>query len=390
MESYLMRRKYIVGGLVIFAVVVGLYWVLVPMKDTSESPSDDAPINFRYEKSEWLEEHPKQENIDGYVKKRKQEITNSAIELKREFPDSHLLPFVLEITIERVVVDAYESILITDHAYTGGAHGNTKYVSYTLRDGKDVSLAEYWPNRGYSYSEEGLLIRINNRLLSNKQKKIKSLNDVAWQVRAPDNEKQYSIRIIFPPGAVDAYVVGTITHIFDMPYSFTYEKPEWLEGHPKQETIDGYVKKRKEKIINSAIWYEKQEREFPKFRSVLPLTLEIIIERVVVDAYESILITDRAYTGGAHRNTIYAYYTFRDGKDVSLTEYLSDKGHSEEHLLELLNNRLLRDKYKTVKSFNDVAWQVHAPDSEKSIGIRIIFPPGTIEAYAAGTITYTF
>ena len=76
----------------------------------------------------------------------------------------------------------------------------------------------------------------------------------SWQV-ARHNEKQYSIRIIFPPGAVDA-VVGTITHIFDMPYSLTTKNLSG-EGHPKQETIDGYVKKRKEKIINSAIWWQR-------------------------------------------------------------------------------------------------------------------------------------
>lgn len=215
-----MRGKYIVGGLVIFAVVVGLYWVLVPMRDTpdipSESSSEIALINFTYEKPQWLAGHPKQENIEEYVKKRKEEITNGAIEHEREFPESRaLLPYVLEITIERLVLDAYESILITDYAYTGGAHGNTIYAYYTLRDGKDVSLTEYLSDRGYS--KEHLLELVNKGIVrdtKNKYKTIESFNDVAWQVHAPDSEKPIGIRIIFPPGTIEAYAAGTITYTF--------------------------------------------------------------------------------------------------------------------------------------------------------------------------------
>ena len=235
------------------------------------------------------------------------------------------------------------------------------------------------------YSEEGLHVRINSRLRSNNQKTANSLNDVPWQVRAPDHEKQYSIRI-FPPGAVAA---GRTPHIFyDMPYSFTYKKPEWLEGHPKQETIEGYVKKRKDRIIESAMWYARQDEEFSQ--SLLPLAREITIERVVFDKYEGILIKDWAYTGGAHGNTRYAAYNLRNGKDVSLTEYLSDRGYSEEQALELLNKK---NKYSGISSFNDFkngqgrVWQVHPPDSENPIGIRLTLP-GRSEA--EGTITYTF
>ena len=189
------------------------------------------------------------------------------------------------------------------------------------------------------------------------------------------------------------YPAGTLPRNFLI--SVTYEKPEWLEEHPKQETIEGYIKERKEKITNSAIEYERD----PTSRNILPLTLEITIERVVLDVYDSILITEWAHTGGAHRNARMYCYTLRDGKDISISEYLSDRGYSEERLLELVNVSIVRDlkqehkRIKSIKTFKNGpgrVWQVHAPDSEKPIGIRILFAPGTIEAFAAGTITYTF
>ena len=215
-----MRGKYIVSGLVIFAVVVGLYWVLTLMIDTpdipseppSESPSDTVPMNFTYEKPEWLEGHPKQETIEGYVKKRKAGITDGAIEHARASPESALLPYMLEITMERAVVGEYEGILITDDAYTGGAHGNIIYVYYNLRDDKDISLTEYLSNRGYS--EAHLLELVNNHLLRDKHHTIESFKNVPWQVHAPDSEKRIGIRIIFPPYAVAPFAAGTITYTF--------------------------------------------------------------------------------------------------------------------------------------------------------------------------------
>ncbi len=214
MEAIIMKGKSIITVLVFVVVLVGLYWVFIPKKDTPEEPTNKTPeisqLEFTFEKPKWLEGHPKQKNIEEYVRKRKNKLTEEAVELKEEFPESNLLPYQLHITIERTVVDAYESVLITDYYYTGGAHGNTQYHYYNLLNGKDISLTEYLSHK--QSTEEDLLKRVNARLQNDKHQTIDSFNDVPWQVHHPENEEQIGIRILFPPYAVAAYAVGTISY----------------------------------------------------------------------------------------------------------------------------------------------------------------------------------
>ncbi len=211
-----MKVRYIaIGAIVIVAIVIGVRLILVSTdtsENTSDIPSDVTLIDFQYEKPEWLEGHLKQGSVEEYIKKRKKEITDDAINLSQEFPNSSLLPFTLDITLDRTVLDEYESILITERTYTGGAHGNMQYIHYNLHNGNSITLADYLKNRGTS--ETQLLMLINERLRQDEYELIENFEDVPWQVHIWTNEQSIGIRILFPPYAVGPFSAGTITYTF--------------------------------------------------------------------------------------------------------------------------------------------------------------------------------
>ena len=212
----MMKVRYIsIGVIVIVAIVVGVCLILVSTdtsEDTSDTPSDITLIDFQYEKPEWLEGHLKQGSIEEYIKKRKKEITDDAIDLSQEFPNSPLLPFDLHITADRTVLDEYESILIAERADTGGAHGNMQYIYYNLHNGNSITLTDYLKNRGTS--EPQLLMLINERLRQDGYEAIENFENVPWQVYTRKNEQSVGIQILFPPYAVGPFNAGTITYTF--------------------------------------------------------------------------------------------------------------------------------------------------------------------------------
>ena len=212
----MMKVRYIaIGAIVIFAIVVGVCLILVSTdtsEDTSDTPSDVTLIDFQYEKPEWLEGHLKQGSIEEYIKKREKEITDGAIDLSQEFPNSPLLPFDLHITADRTVLDEYESILIAERADTGGAHGNMQYIYYNLHNGNSITLTDYLKNRGTS--ETQLLMLINERLRRDEYEAIENLENVPWQAHTRKNEQSIGVRILFPPYAVGPFSAGTITYTF--------------------------------------------------------------------------------------------------------------------------------------------------------------------------------
>ena len=110
----------------------------------------------------------------------------------------------------------------------------------------------------------------------------------------------------------------------------------------------------------------------------------------MLDEYESILIAERADTGGAHGNMQYIYYNLHNGNSITLTDYLKNRGTSETQLLMLINERLRRDEYEAIENLENVPWQAHTRKNEQSIGVRILFPPYAVGPFSAGTITYTF
>lgn len=212
----MMKVIYIAIGLVaIIAIVVGVRSILLSpnsSEEASDTPSDVTLIDFQYARPEWLEGHLKQGEVEEYIKKRKKEVTDSALDLRKEFPNSALLPFTLDITVDRTVLDEYESVLITERRYTGGAHGNMDYVYYNLHNGNSITLANYLKNRGTS--ETQLLALINERLQQDEYDAIDKLENVPWQVHTEKNEQAIGIRILFPPYAVGPYSAGTITYTF--------------------------------------------------------------------------------------------------------------------------------------------------------------------------------
>ena len=212
----MIRVTYIATSvIVIFAIALGIYLILMSTdtaEDTYDIPSDITLINFRYKKPEWLTGHLKQGSIEAYIAKRKREITENAMDLRQEFPDSALLPFLLDITIDRIVLNEYESILITDNAYTGGAHSNRDYIYYNLHNGNNITLTDYLKKRGAS--ETQLLTLINERLRRDAYRAIENFEDVLWQVHPGQNEQSIGIRILFPPYVVGPYRAGTITYTF--------------------------------------------------------------------------------------------------------------------------------------------------------------------------------
>lgn len=212
-----MRRAiYIaIGVIAIVSVVVGARLILVstePSGSSSNTDSDAILIDFQYQKPAWLEGHIKQRSVEEYIKNRKQEITDSATDLRQAFPDSALLPFTLDITVDRTALNEYESILVTERAYTGGAHGNVQYIYYNLHNGNSIALVDYLKDRGTS--ETQLLTLINERLRQDAYETIEDLEDVPWQVYSREHEQSIGIRILFPPYAVASFSEGTITYTF--------------------------------------------------------------------------------------------------------------------------------------------------------------------------------
>ena len=165
-----------------------------------------------------------------------------------------------------------------------------------------------------------------------------------------------------------------------------YIPPRWLAGHPQEHTVEQHIQQRYHKVRLEAVDLQK---EFPD-SALLPFEFEVTPEQTVTGEYEGILLTEYTYTGGAHGNTTYRYFNFRDGNSLTLIEYLEERGVQKEYVLTLVNEYLVRDGYETVETLNDIPWQVHQSNAENPIGIRFIFPPYAVAPFSAGTITYTY
>ena len=172
-----------------------------------------------------------------------------------------------------------------------------------------------------------------------------------------------------------------------------YEKPSWLTGHIKECAIETYISNEYQDVKSVAEESQSQS-------SLLPFQLVIEVSRTVVHPYESIIVDNYQYTGGAHGNTTYKYYNLKNKKNISFEEYLAEIDYSEQELLQLVNRRLKNDP-KTfdgsfLKSLEDFKnkdwghiWKIHQRD-DGSMGIALIFPEYSVGPYAAGPIKYSF
>ena len=176
------------------------------------SSVNNSAISFSFEKPTWLHKHPKEKTITKYVRNQYQNIANGAEKFQKDFPDSALLPYQLKVDATRIITGEYESILITDYRFTGGAHGNTTYTHHNLENGKDITLREYL--REMNVSEKELLIRVNKTLLNDSHSTIKTLTNTPWQIQTKNKDSPLGIKLIFPPYAVASYAEGTITYSF--------------------------------------------------------------------------------------------------------------------------------------------------------------------------------
>ena len=122
--------------------------------------SHDSIIDVEYEKPSWLTGHIKECTIEKY-------ISNEYQDVKSATEGARFLPFRLVIKVSRTVVHPYESIIVDNYQETGGAHGNTTYKYYNLKNKKDISFEEYLVEIGYSERE---LLQLVNRRLKNDPK----------------------------------------------------------------------------------------------------------------------------------------------------------------------------------------------------------------------------
>ena len=149
-----MIEKPAIKALIIAVVLLLLVFVLSPdtvkcKTDNANIVSHDGILEIEYEAPAWLTGHNKQCEIEEYISQVYTEMLTDAQDLKDEFPDTALLPYTLDIQIDRLVIDPYESILINRWAYTGGAHGNSAYTYYNLKDNEDIAFSRYLEDIGY-------------------------------------------------------------------------------------------------------------------------------------------------------------------------------------------------------------------------------------------------
>ena len=218
------EKRQLLG--VTIAVIVFLSFVIffLGQREVCESGiesvvSHENVIAVTYEKPSWLDGHIKQCEIEAYITGEYRDIKDSAEKTKEEFPDTVLLPYQFIVEVDQRVVKPYESILITDYRYTGGAHGITTYTQYNLRNGKDIPFEAYLLDIGYD--EKELLQRVNQFLKDNQHDTLEELylpfgqpkRRLPWRIQQREGGSM-GIDLIFPPYSVAAYVFGTIEHSF--------------------------------------------------------------------------------------------------------------------------------------------------------------------------------
>ena len=183
---------------------------------------DEDIFSFEYKKPPWLTGHIKESTIETYISNEYREIKRIALKTYQESSGTNPPYFRLVIRVSRTVVHPYESIIVDNYQETGGAHGNTKYEYYNLKNKKDISFEEYLADIGFS--EHELLQLVNQRLKDDSRTFdnafLKSLENFKnkdqeyfWQIHQRD-EGSMGITLIFPEYSVASYAVGPIKYSF--------------------------------------------------------------------------------------------------------------------------------------------------------------------------------
>ena len=194
--------------IVLISVIIFFSWQKETCKSDIESVvSHENVIAVEYEKPLWLEGHTKQCDIETYIAGQYRDIKDNAEKTKEEFPDTVLLPYQFIVEVDQRVAKPYESILITDYRYTGGAHGITTYTQYNLRNSKDIPFEAYLLDIGYD--EKELLQRVNQFLKDNQHDTLEELylpfgqpkRRLPWRIQQQEGGSM-GIDLIFPPYSV--------------------------------------------------------------------------------------------------------------------------------------------------------------------------------------------
>ena len=164
-----------------------------------------------------------------------------------------------------------------------------------------------------------------------------------------------------------------------------YQIPDWLTGHTKECEIQKYISEHYHDIKADS---KSVRKEFPN-TALLPFHFSVNLDREIIEPYESIIIAKYEYTGGAHGNIEYEYYTLKNDREISLEKYLMDIGRTPTGFLMAVNKRLRKDGYETIEGFAGIPWYIRR-NHDGTMGITVIFPPYTVASYAEGTIDYSF
>ena len=162
--------------------------------------------------------------------------------------------------------------------------------------------------------------------------------------------------------------------------------PSWLSTHHYRETIENLVGSQASTLQQQAL----DAKERSSDAELLPYRYSAkITSHKASEEFESIVVHEQVYTGGAHENTLYYTYTFVYETLITLEEYLEIIESDSDEILSRINSNLASDGHETLTSINEArAWNV-VENKDGALGIRVIFPPYQVASFAYGTIVYT-
>ena len=170
--------------------------------------------------------------------------------------------------------------------------------------------------------------------------------------------------------------------------------PEWFSNHPAGINIQNEIEERRREI------QDEQQNLIEEFAPNIPATVSgydytVTFERIQSGPYDSIIAEEVAYTGGAHRNIRYITATAKNGVVLSLEEYLTDIGKTEQELITKLQETIESNSesyFQTnpITSLSDIQNFSTQTKQNGETGIQLIFAPYEIGSFAQGTIRFDF
>ena len=219
------KNKSIIATLVVSIIVLYLLFAFV----IEERPSvenitiDDGVAFVQVLYPNWFHTLPNKDSIASSLERTATAIHEGAQELKKEFPDSALLPYRFETFFKKNTVNQFDNITIQSATYTGGAHSNYSVLTFVFKEDEIVTLESFVRAIGVPTSE-AFVERINENLQADgrfenslakpyKLEEGQTLDDLfpAWQ-SIQNEEGKIGVRIIFPLYSVGPFSEGLVTY----------------------------------------------------------------------------------------------------------------------------------------------------------------------------------